>query len=188
MIIDTNIIIAALDLSYEIPLNLWGDIIKAICHPTAGGTVLLANFFGGGSIPTNRQPVTDQRGVLSGDSPSNTDPEQGQLVVVDSDAEIIDLVSEGEIEGLVSGTWSFEGTKGATGYTTTTPWMGSNGFTHYIATGSSLNSDSAEAKQQRKDLGFLQSIYWNNTPVADKNGFYNFSNIPRGYQKETWRP
>ena len=86
----------------------------------------------------------------------------GEYVVSRSYAEVVDLLSEGVIDGLTSGNYKYEGKENATGYNTQT-------FTQYQATGSNL--------QNKDSLGFLQSIYWNEIPVVDKDGFYNFPSI-----------
>ena len=119
-------------------------------------------MFGGGEDKKIARPaVTDQGGVqLLGSG--------AKLFVVDSDAEVVDLISEGAIEGLVSGTWNLDGIKGETGFQT-------SGFTPYFASG----ADGTE----NTSLGFLQSIYWNDTPIVDQNHYYNFTNINVEYTK-----
>ena len=120
-----------------------------------------------------RSPVTDVAGVqLQGSG--------NVLYTVDTDAEVADLLCEGEIEGLVSGSWSFEGKnrnagldEGQTGYAVAE-------FSHYSATGIQMAAGSAAYNQE---LGFLRSVYWNDTPVVDQNGYYNFSNINIEYTK-----
>ena len=120
-----------------------------------------------------RSPVTDVAGVqLQGSG--------NVLYTVDTDAEVADLLCEGEIEGLVSGSWSFEGKnrnagldEGETGYAVAE-------FSHYSATGIQMAGGSAAYNQE---LGFLRSVYWNDTPVVDQNGYYNFSNINIEYTK-----
>ena len=124
--------------------------------------------FGGGDERQARQVVTDQRGVQSGDAPN-------ELVVLDSDAEIIDLLGEGPIEGIVSGVYSFSGIAGYTGYFT------GETFTAYTATG--LDGNGSPSSSPQTTLGFLRSIYWNNTPIVDQNGYYNFTNINLEYSK-----
>ena len=120
-----------------------------------------------------RSPVTDVAGVqLQGSG--------NVLYTVDTDAEVADLICEGEIEGLVSGSWDFKGKnlnagldKGQTGFAIAT-------FNHYSATGISMDND---AIAYNRSLGFLRSIYWNDTPIVDQNGYYNFSNINVEYTK-----
>ena len=122
--------------------------------------------WGGEEERKGRPIITDQQGVRSTSDPS-------KLVVVDSDAEVVDLLGEGSIEGLVSGTYRFEGNKGYTGFFT------GETFTTYTATGVGGTAD----EDQMKALGFLRSVYWNDTPVVDQNGYYNFSNINVEYTK-----
>ena len=120
-----------------------------------------------------RAAVTDVAGVqLQGSG--------NVLYTVDTDAEVADLICEGEIEGLVSGSWDFKGKnsnagldKGQTGFAIAT-------FKHYSATGISMDND---ATAYNRSLGFLRSIYWNDTPIVDQNGYYNFSNINVEYTK-----
>lgn len=111
-------------------------------------------FFGGGDVREARPVITDQGGVVDGGN-------QG-LKVTDSTAEVVDLLCEGVMEGLVSGSYTYNGTKGNTGFYET-------GFAAYTTTGIA-GSISTE-------LGFLRSIYWNDLPVVDSNGYYNYSNI-----------
>ena len=82
-------------------------------------------------------------------------------------AEVVDLLCEGPIQGITSGKYSYNGVKEATGYR-------SISFENYSATG--LAGDTNE-------LGFLQSVYWNEIPVVDSDGFYNFSAINLQYVK-----
>jgi hypothetical protein len=120
-----------------------------------------------------RSPVTDVAGVqLQGSG--------NVLYTVDTDAEVADLICEGEIEGLVSGSWDFKGKnlnagldKGQTGFASAT-------FNYYSATGIQM---AAGSNAYNRELGFLRSIYWNDTPIVDQNGYYNFSNINVEYTK-----
>lgn len=120
-----------------------------------------------------RSPVTDVAGVqLQGSG--------NVLYTVDTDAEVADLICEGEIEGLVSGSWDFKGKnlnagldKGQTGFASAT-------FNYYSATGIQM---AAGSSAYNRELGFLRSIYWNDTPIVDQNGYYNFSNINVEYTK-----
>ena len=93
----------------------------------------------------------------------------GKYVVSRSYGEVVDLISEGEVEGIVSGSYSYEGNQdkvnegnNPTGYDKVT-------FTHYTATG--------DASTPKNALGFLRSVYWNNVPVVDKDGYYNFASV-----------
>ena len=106
-----------------------------------------------------RAPISDEAGVyISGSG----------LFSAVSEIIVADLISEGEIEGLVSGEYVFEGKEGAIGYTT-------GQFVHYTALDSSGNCS--------KDLGFLRSVYWNEVPIVDKDGFYNFAEVNLNWNK-----
>jgi len=115
-------------------------------------------LFGGGDEMEARPVITDQGGVTS----------NGNLQVVDSSAEVVDLLCEGVMEGLVSGSYAYNGTQGDTGFYET-------GFTPYITTGTSGTLST--------ELGFLRSVYWNDLPVVDQNGYYNYSSINVEYHK-----
>ena len=116
---------------------------------------------GGGEETQARPVIVDQAGVSFPDKGDN-------LYVSSADAEIADLLCEGVIEGLVSGQYTYEGNVNQTGYKSAV-------YTAYQATGIDENYDT--------DLGFLQSVYWNDVPVVDSNGFYNFTNINIEYVK-----
>jgi len=111
-----------------------------------------------------RPIVTDVAGVRV---PSTKAGITYDYVVSRSYAEVVDLLSEGPIEGIVSGSYVYKGTKNLIGYDKVT-------FSHYTATGSAGSNTSDAVK---KELGFLRSIYWNEIPVVDKDGFYNFQDI-----------
>ena len=100
-----------------------------------------------------RPVVTDISAVKNSD---------GEYVVSRSFSEVVDLLSEGVIEGIVSGDYTYVGKLKETGYDSVTflPWLasGSDGETY-------------------PELGFLQSVFWNDVPVVDKDGFYNFPSI-----------
>lgn len=102
-----------------------------------------------------RQPIFDEAGVSRVRGGSN-------LYTSLSTLDVGDLLSEGEIEGLVSGEYHFAGNIGETGYQSYT-------FKPYVA----LDKNGSCSK----NLGYLRSVYWNETPVVDKNGFYNFQEV-----------
>lgn len=71
-------------------------------------------------------------------------------------AEVVDLISEDGIEGLVHQEYEFSGTEGSVGYSSYTT--------------KDLNADPEKGK--------LCSIYWNEVPVLDKdNGNFNYTDI-----------
>ena len=80
-----------------------------------------------------------------------TDPDDGlsKKFYSVTQLEVHDLISEGEIEGLCRTEYEYEGILGETGYRTATS----------------------------KSKDFLSSVYWNEVPVVDKAGDFNFSQI-----------
>ena len=99
-----------------------------------------------------RPVVTDLSAVKVGDN----------YVVSRGFAETVDLISEGETEGIVSGNYTYQGEANVTGYQQVD-------FDNYTATGDNSLSNLK--------LGFLQSIYWNDVPLVDEGGFYNYPAI-----------
>jgi hypothetical protein len=95
-----------------------------------------------------------------------------QYVVSRSYSEVVDLISEGTIEGLASGKYTYKyDPSNATG------WKQVN-FDVYTATGTNA-SDTVMSEE----LGFLRSVYWNEVPLVDKDGYYNFPSININYVK-----
>ena len=90
----------------------------------------------------------------------------GDYVVSRSYAEVVDLISEGVIEGLVSGGYIYDGDFSKVSQGETVTGYESVSFDHYTATG--------DAGTDLNSLGFLRSVYWNEIPIVDKDGFYNF--------------
>ena len=121
-----------------------------------------------------RPVVTDVSAVQIGGGQATPD----NTVVSRSFAEVVDLISEGTIEGITSGKYTLMGKQGETGYQEVE-------FSHYAATGvlGKPFPDTAAALLQRQDLGFLQSVYWNDIPVVDAGGFYNFPSVNLQYVK-----
>lgn len=113
----------------------------------------------------SRTPVIDVSAVKVGVGT------EAKYVTARSYAEIVDLISEGPIEGITSGNYIYTRNDNVTGYQKVE-------FEAYTATG--VNPDSTT---ESKELGFLRSVYWNKVPVVDKNGFYNFADINVNYVK-----
>ena len=114
-------------------------------------------------VPEPRQAVFDKLGVARYRKTAGG----GKLLDTGlytslSHIDVVDLLCEGGIQGIVSGEYTFQGNIGDLGYT-------SYSFTPYTAI------DKVGACTE--ELGFLRSIYWNETPVVDKQGFYNFQEI-----------
>lgn len=80
--------------------------------------------------------------------------------------EVYDLLCAGEIEGLVSGYYNYSGVKGDVG------WK-SKDFTPYISP-SGLD-----------DTNWLRSVFWNEIPLVDSDGKYNFSSFNVSFSKGT---
>lgn len=76
--------------------------------------------------------------------------------------ETLDLISEGEIEGPLSGQWTFSGNIGQIGWS-------SASFSGYAAPSGFEN------------LRWLRSIYWNQIPILSDNGQLNFQNVDVAY-------
>lgn len=76
--------------------------------------------------------------------------------------ETLDLISEGPINGLVSGTWIKSGNAGEIGYQTAQ-------FSGY------------KTPESYPSLGYLKSIFWNKVPVLNDAGQFNFQNVNIAY-------
>lgn len=81
-----------------------------------------------------------------------------------SEIEVLDLISEGPIEGLVSGEYKYSGIAGEVGYRTAT-------FTPY--------TDAPNLPSVK----FLRSVYWNEVPVINSANKYNFQRVDVSYTK-----
>lgn len=103
-----------------------------------------------------RKSITDEQGVLI-PSGSRTD-----LYSSISEIFVADLLSEGEIEGIVSGDYILKGDVNSTGYN-------SADFLPYAVQGTD--------KTPKTELGFLKSVFWNEVPVVDSQGYYNYPEI-----------
>lgn len=110
----------------------------------------------GGKEYEARMAITDEAGVLI---PSGS---ATKLYSSISEIFVADLLSEGEIEGIVSGQYFFEGELGATGYK-------SERYQPYFSVNAEGENDAS--------LGFLKSVYWNEVPVVDEEGYYNYPEI-----------
>jgi predicted phage tail protein len=84
------------------------------------------------------------------------------LLLTDNTIETLDLISEGVIEGPLSGQWMFSGNIGQTG------WSSAN-FSGYIAPAGFEN------------FRWLRSVYWNQLPVLNEIGTFNFQNVDLSY-------
>ena len=103
-----------------------------------------------------RKSITDEQGVLI---PSGS---RTNLYSSISEIFVADLLSEGEIEGIVSGDYIFKGDVNSTGYR-------SAEFLPYTVQGTGETPET--------ELGFLKSVFWNEVPVVDSQGYYNYPEI-----------
>ena len=93
-----------------------------------------------------------------------------KYVVSRSYAETADLISEGPIEGITSGHYTYtKNPNNLTGYQQVV-------FEPYTATGV-VGGNVTDLES----LGFLRSVYWNEVPVVDKDGYYNFASVNLNY-------
>lgn len=82
-------------------------------------------------------------------------------VLSKTNIEILDLISEGEIDGLVTGDYVFSGNVGGTGYASATfyPYSGAPDAT------------------TMSGLRWLRSIYWNEVPVINSKNQFNYQRV-----------
>lgn len=92
-----------------------------------------------------------------------------KLVLTKSFIETLDLVSEGQIEGLVSGEYIYSGALYETGYRSAV----FSGFA--VPTGTDSNGNSWESSR------WLRSIYYNETPILSDRGQFNFQNVETAF-------
>lgn len=108
-----------------------------------------------------RYPVEDPEGVHTSEFPRETPLTDKPGAVSLSEIEVLDLISEGEIDEIVQGEYSFVGTLGRVGYDSAT-------YTPYaIAPGTSAR--------------WLRSIYWNQVPVVNSSNQFNFQSVDVAY-------
>ena len=86
------------------------------------------------------------------------------IQLTDTIVETLDLVSEGVIEGPLSGQWINSGVLGHTGWDSSY-FSGYNTPTGYSS------------------LGWLRSVYWNQLPVLSDAGQYNFQNVSLSFSQ-----
>jgi len=116
----------------------------------------------GGTVGTQRYPVDDPEGIIGQTGLNGEAINTGAVSAVRT--EILDLISEGEINGLVSGTWLYSGSIGNIGYSGAV-------FTTYPVPTNIINTP------------WLRSVYWNQIPIIDSAGKINFSNVNLSYTR-----
>jgi predicted phage tail protein len=115
--------------------------------------IIIAGYKGGGS--STHTPVEGPEGVITG---TDTTRKLSKTQI-----ETLDILSEGEIQGLVTGEYLYTGIIGQIG------WSGVVFNTNNVAIGTQTR--------------WLQSVFWNDTPVVDKTGQYNFQQINLNFAK-----
>lgn len=113
---------------------------------------------GGGGKSRSRTPKEAAEGILTGSS-DNTG-----LVLSKTQIKVIDLLSEGIIKGFVSGEYITSGTIGNIGW-------------------DSVSFNPYKAAIGSNNIRWLQSVFWNDTPVVDKDGKFNFQQTAINYSK-----
>jgi predicted phage tail protein len=121
--------------------------------------LLIHGAGGGQDQPKQRTPVEAPEGISGQGIQTATGVRLVDRVVSLSQIRAIDLISEGEIEGLVSGEFRYGGKEGEIGYRSAT-------FVPFES--KTIGSQS---------LPWLRSIYWNETPIVDKDNLFNFQQV-----------
>lgn len=124
---------------------------------------LIQGYGGGPEEEEQHQPVEAPEGVVGGGGY----PTGVSVTTIRA----IDLLCEGETEGLVEGRWKYEGRLGNIGYDSAT-------YVPY-----------PEKNIGGTSVRYLRSIFWNDTPVVDETNAINFQQIeikvsnglPNGY-------
>lgn len=109
-----------------------------------------------------KSPTEQLEGVLNRTGSNNIGLGRAASLSV---IETLDLISEGEIEGPVSGEYIFSGNLGETGWRTAI-------YSGFRASGLA-------------NLGWLRSVFWNNVPVISSDGLFNFSRVSASYSLGT---
>lgn len=119
--------------------------------------IIIAGYGGGKGGGSSRTPKEAAEGIFTGVSTSTG------LSLSKTQIKILDLLSEGEIASLSTGEYLCSGTLGNVGWDNVT-------FTpNNVAIGT--------------DIRWLQSVFWNDTPVVNKEGQYNFQQTSIQYSK-----
>lgn len=122
--------------------------------------IIIAGHLGGGGSIRIPHEVPEGVNSLTGVS---SDVSGAKLDLTDTKIAIIDLLCEGEIHGLVTGTYFKSGV------------LGDIGWRHVTFTPNTPAIDTT--------VRWLQSVYWNDTPVAGADGKFNFQQVDVNYAK-----
>ena len=138
-------------------------------------------FFGPPTMVA-RNPIEEPEGIdkpnsatgAPGDRPQDPDAQGKPPGVVSlTSIEVLDALSEGPIEGLVSGQYEYSGIKGQTGY------FSASFIPYFPITPGQVGTDNAHQS------GFLRSMFYNGTEILDKNGRKNFQNVDVSFTNGT---
>jgi hypothetical protein len=129
-----------------------------------------SGIFLAGAHKKARTPIIAREGILDKIT-------VGKKAVSRTRIQVLDLVAEGVLEGLVSGKFLYSGQTGDIGYV-------SGKFEPYEAYEASSSDPDAEANMSWKDnIRWLRSIYWDDVPLVDSSEKLNFANIDVSYVK-----
>lgn len=118
----------------------------------------------GGESARGRLPVDDPEGVTGQYDIDGKFINTGAVSL--SYTEVLDLIGEGIINGLVSGQWTYSGQLFNTGY-------------------SGASFEAYPAPPGTNSAGWMRSVFWNETPLVDNQNKFNFPNIDLGWSYGT---
>lgn len=116
--------------------------------------------FKGGDSPRKPHEVPEGVNSLTG---TLSTASGYKLDLIDTKITVIDLLCEGQIQGLATGRYLNSGTLNNIGWDTST---------------FKANTDALDTSTK-----WLQSIYWNDTPVVGEDGKFNFQQVNVNYTK-----
>ena len=103
----------------------------------------------------------------------------GKKAVSRTQIQVLDLVSEGEIEGFVSGRFYYSGQTGDYGYV-------SGRFDPYDSYAARASDTESEVDvTSTDDIRWLRSIYWNDVPLVDTSEQLNYGYIDVAFVRGT---
>lgn len=151
------------------------NVVNGISNPNNGrGSLIGITYVVPDFTPSQLQSQINKSGVISVGSNAYIDfsdlygtkyPNNEKLVLSNAFVETLDLISEGPIEGPISGEYIYSGNLGQTGWSMAT-------FSGYsVPTG--FDSNNNNWNNQR----YLRSIYWDEVPVLSDNAQLNFQNV-----------
>ncbi len=136
---------------------------EGIVQYSQSGTTIPTSPYGGAARATSI-PVGENAFIDTSDIYGTYYVATEYRQLTDTLVETLDLVSEGVIEGPLSGQWIKSGNLGQTGWSS----VYFSGYT--TPTGYS-------------NLGWLRSVYWNQLPVLSDAGQFNFQNVSLSFSQ-----